>query len=108
MPGAASETTDPAGSWSIEVETPLGQSIPATLTISRGDSGYSGVFHSEMGDATLGSIEISNNSFHTTTSLEMDGDAIEAEVSGRFEGDHAERFLKLENSAELPFTGNKD
>src|SRR5215210_7985207 len=28
--GAAS-TTDPAGSWSIEVETPLGQAIPATL-----------------------------------------------------------------------------
>src|ERR1051325_11249017 len=30
---AAVEATDPAGSGSIEVETPLGQSIPATLTI---------------------------------------------------------------------------
>src|SRR5262245_56373763 len=85
-PGAASETTDPAGSWSIEIETPLGQTIPATLTISRSESGYSGVFHSEMGDANLGAIEISDNSFHVTTSLEMDGHAVETELSGRFEG----------------------
>src|SRR5690242_3291221 len=31
-PGAAAET-DPAGSWSIEIESPLGQTIPATLSI---------------------------------------------------------------------------
>jgi zinc protease len=104
----APTVTDPVGSWSIEVETPLGQNIPATLTISRTESGYSGVIHSEMGDAELGAIEIDNNSFHTTTSLEMDGHAVEAEVSGRFDGEHAEGFLKLQNSPELPFTGTKE
>jgi zinc protease len=104
----AAAATDPAGSWSIEVETPLGQNIPATLTISRSESGYSGVIHSEMGDAELGTIEIDNNSFHTTTSLEMDGHAVEAEVSGRFDGEHTEGFLKLQNSPELPFTGTKE
>jgi predicted Zn-dependent peptidase len=104
----ASAATDPTGSWSIEVETPLGQNIPATLTISRSESGYSGVIHSEMGDAELGTIEISNNSFHTTTSLEMDGHAVEAEVSGTFDGEHTEGFLKLPDSPELPFTGTKE
>lgn len=106
--GQASTATDPVGSWSIEVETPLGQNIPATLTITRTESGYSGIIHSEMGDAELGAIEINNNSFHTTTSLEMDGHAVEAEVSGRFDGEHAEGFLKLQNSPELPFTGTKE
>lgn len=100
--------TDPAGAWSIEVETPLGQSIPATLTISRTASGYTGVIHSEMGDADLGAIEINNNSFHATASLEMDGHAVAAEISGRFEGDHAEGSLKLQNAPELPFTGSKE
>jgi hypothetical protein len=90
------------------VETPLGQNIPATLTISRSESGYSGVIHSEMGDAELGTIEINNNSFHTTTSLEMDGHAVEAEVSGTFDGEHTEGFLKLPDSPELPFTGTKE
>ena len=104
----ASVPTDPAGAWSIEVETPLGQSIPATLTISRTESGYTGVIHSEMGDADLGTIEFNNNSFHATTSLEMDGHAVEAEISGRFEGDQAEGSLRLQNSPELPFTGTRN
>ena len=104
----ASGATDPVGSWSIQVETPLGQNIPAMLTISRTDSGYSGVIHSEMGDAELGAIEMNNNSFHTTTSLEMDGHAVQAEISGRFDGEHTEGFLKLQDSPELPFTGTKN
>ncbi len=107
-PRAATEATDSVGSWSIEVETPLGQTIPAMLTISRTESGYSGVIHSEMGDANLGAIQITDNSFHTTASFEMDGHAVEAEVSGKFEGDQAEGFLKLQNSPELPFTGTKE
>ncbi len=107
-PGAAAEATDPAGSWAIEVETPLGQTIPAMMTITRAESGYSGVIHSEMGDADLGAIQISDNAFHTTASFEMDGHAVDAEVSGRFEGDRAEGFLKLQNSPELPFTGTKN
>ncbi|HEV8186930.1 MAG TPA: pitrilysin family protein [Pyrinomonadaceae bacterium] len=104
----ASAVTDPVGAWSIEVETPLGQTIPATLTIARAGSGHSAVIHSEMGDADLGAIEISNNSFHTTTSLEMDGHGVEAEVSARFEGEQVEGTLKLQNSPELPFRGIKD
>jgi hypothetical protein len=100
--------TDPAGSWSIEVETPLGQSIPATVTISREGNGFTAVIHSEMGDAELGEVEIKDNSFHKTTSLEMEGDAIEAEVTAKFEGDQMEGFLKLENSPELPFRGSKE
>ena len=104
----ASAATDPVGSWSIEVETPLGQSIPATLTVSRSDSRFTAVIHSEMGDADLGAIELNQNSFHATTSLEMDGHSVEAEVSARFDGDHTEGFLKLQNSPALPFSGSKD
>jgi hypothetical protein len=96
------------GSWSIEFETPLGQSIPATLKLSRAGAGLAAVIHSEMGDADLGTIDVNNNSFHATTSLEVDGHAVEAEVSARFEGDHTEGFLKLQDSPELPFSGSKE
>jgi zinc protease len=104
----ASGVTDPAGTWSIEVETPLGQSIPATLTVERAGSGFTATIHSEMGDADLGSIEMSDNSFHAATSLEMDGHAVEVEVSAKFEGGHTQGSLKLQNSPSLPFTGSKD
>jgi zinc protease len=104
----AAGATDPVGSWSIEFETPLGQSIPATLKLSRAGAGLAAVIHSEMGDADLGTIDVNNNSFHATTSLEVDGHAVEAEVSARFEGDHTEGFLKLQDSPELPFSGSKE
>jgi zinc protease len=104
----AAGPTEPTGAWSIEIDTPLGQSIPATLTIERAGAGYTAVVHSEMGDADLGAIEIHNNSFTKTTSLELDGHAVEAEVFARFEGEHVEGALKLQNSPELTFTGNKD
>ena len=104
----ASGPVDPVGVWSIEIETPLGQSIPGALTIERAGSGYTGVFHSEMGDAEIGAIEVNNNSFTSTTSLEMDGHAVEIEFFGRFEGEQVQGTLKLHNSEELPFTGSKD
>jgi zinc protease len=104
----ASGPVDPVGAWSIQIETPLGQSIPATLTIASDGSGHTAVIHSEMGDADLGAIEINDNSFTATTSLEMDGHAVEAEVLARFEGEEVAGSLKLQNSPELPFTGSKD
>ena len=104
----ASGKTEPVGTWSIEVETPLGQSIPATLTVERAGSEFTATIHSEMGDADLGTIQINDNSFHANTSLEMDGHAVEVEVSAKFEGDHTEGFLKLQNTPQLPFTGSKD
>jgi len=104
----SSGVTEPAGSWSIEIETPLGQSIPATVIISRAEGGYSAVVHSEMGDADLGTVQIVNNSFNATTSLKMDDHSVEALVSARFDGDRIEGSLKLQNSPELPFSGTKD
>jgi zinc protease len=102
------DVTEPAGSWSVEIETPLGQNIPATVTVARADSGYTATVHSEMGDADLGTFEIVNNSFDATTSLKMDGHSVEASVSARFNGDRIEGSLKLQNTPELPFTGSKE
>ena len=76
--------------------------------MDRAGNGYTAVIHSEMGDADLGVVEINNNSFSKSTSLEMDGHAVEAEVFARFEGDRVEGTLKLQNSPELPFTGTKN
>ncbi len=103
-----SSVTDPVGSWSIELETPLGQSIPATLTISRENDGFSGTFSSEMGEANLGTLKLHDNSFQSSTSLNTDGHELPAEISAKFDGDHAEGSLTLQDSPALPFSGSKD
>jgi zinc protease len=104
----APATTELAGSWSISVETPLGQSIPATLTMTREGQSFVAKILSEMGVADLGVVDVNDNSFQKTTLLEMDGHSVEAEVFARFHGDQTEGSLKLQNSPSLPFTGSKD
>lgn len=103
-----SGAVDPAGSWSIALETPLGQNIPATLTIAREGEGFSGKFSSELGDADLGPIEVNDNSFHASTSVELDGHSVPVEISGSFEGDQAEGLLTLQDSPAIPFTGSRE
>lgn len=104
----APASTDIAGTWSIEVETPLGQSIAATLTLTREGEGLVAKILSDMGNADLGVVDVTDNSFQKTAFLEMDGHQVEAEVSARFHGDQTEGTLKLENSPSLSFTGSKD
>jgi len=99
--------TDVSGSWSLEIETPLGESIPATLVITRDASGFKGSIASEMGEADLGTIDLKDNSFETTTSLRMDGHSVEVAISAKFEGERAEGSVTLQNSPPLPFLGTK-
>lgn len=107
-PVDGSVPTDPVGSWSIELETPLGQNIPATLKISREGENFTGRFSSELGEADLGTIEIQENSFRASTSVEMDGHSVPVQISGSFEGDHAEGLLTLQDSPAIPFSGSKE
>jgi zinc protease len=105
--GAASAPADVVGDWSIEVETPLGQSIPATLSIKRDGTTLSAQINSEMGNANLGAIQLEGSSFHTKTSLEMDGHSVDAEVVANFSGDDTHGTIKLQSSPALPFTGSR-
>jgi zinc protease len=105
--GALNAPTDIVGEWSIEVDTPLGQSIPATLTITRDGDSHSAKLSSEMGDADLGSFELKNNSIEVSTALEMDGHSVEAQLRAQFSGNSVEGTMKLQHSPELPFTGSK-
>jgi zinc protease len=105
--GGTAQVVDVVGSWELHIETPLGQSIPATLVIAKGASGFTARISSEMGDADLGAIELRDNSFQTATSIEMEGHSVEVEISAHFEGDHTEGNLTLPHSPPLPFGGNK-
>jgi zinc protease len=98
---------DIAGSWSINIETPLGQNIPATLVVTRGDLGLSARISSEMGDADLGPIDLQDNAFVANTSLEMDGHSVDVEIHARFEGDQTAGSLTLQDSPSLPFEGTR-
>jgi zinc protease len=104
VPGVVVDVT---GAWSINIETPMGQSIPATLTIARSDEATTASIASEMGDADFGVVEVSGSAFNARTSLDMDGHSVEIAIDARFEDDRTEGTLTLQNSPPLTFEGGR-
>jgi hypothetical protein len=95
------------GNWSLQIDTPFGQSIPATLTVSHDESGFSGKVESEMGDGELASVTFNGESFTGAVSFDVAGHKMEAQIAGEIANDEMEGSISLENTPELSFTGSK-
>ncbi len=97
-----------AGNWSLLIETPLGQSIPATLILQNIEKGFSGKVTSEMGNGELLSATFDGESFSGVISFDIAGHAMEAQIKGEVANEQMEGSISLENAPALPFTGSKD
>ena len=96
-----------AGNWSLLIDTPLGQSIPATLILANIGKGFSGKVTSEMGNGELLSATFDGESFAGTISFDVAGHTMEAQIDGAVSNEQMEGSISLENAPPLPFTGNK-
>lgn len=97
-----------AGSWSLLIETPLGQSIPATLILQNIGKGFSGKVTSEMGNGELLSVTFDGEAFAGTIAFEIAGQTVEAQIAGDLVAQQMEGSISLENAPALAFTGSKD
>jgi zinc protease len=96
-----------AGNWSLIIETPLGQSIPATLILRNIEKGLSGKVTSEMGNGELLSATFDGELFAGTISFDIAGQTMEAQIEGEVADEQMEGSISLEDAPALPFTGNK-
>jgi len=97
-----------AGNWSLQIDTPLGQSIPAKLTLARAEDGLTGRVESEMGDGELVSATFDGESFAGTISFDVAGHVMEAQIVGEVANDQMEGSISLQNAPALSFTGNRE
>jgi hypothetical protein len=95
------------GDWTIEIQTPFGQNIPASLKVWQTETGMGGSVASEMGDANIISAALTGNSFTAILSFEMGGRALEAKIAGEIDGTQMDGSISLQDSPELPFTATK-
>ncbi len=95
------------GDWTMDIQTPFGQNIPATLKVWQTEAGLSGSIASEMGDANIVSAQLAGNSFTATLSFEMGGQALDAKIAGEVDGTQMDGSISLQDSPQLPFTGTK-
>lgn len=96
------------GNWSLKIDTPLGQAIPATLILANSLKGLSGRVESEMGNGELLSITFDGESFAGMISFDVAGHAMEAQIAGDVTNEQMEGTISLQNAPALSFTGSKD
>ena len=109
--GAAAAETSAlglTGTWTLEIQTPFGQDIPATLTLLENSGGFSGRVESEMGQGDLGNVNLDGNEFQATVSFQMDGHSVEAKIQGSAAGVQLAGTISLQNLQPLPFTGSRN
>lgn len=97
-----------AGDWSLQIETPLGQSIPATLILANSVKGLSGRVESEMGSGELLSATYDGESFAAVVSFEVAGHAMEAHIAGEVADQQIEGNISFEDAPALNFTGSRN
>ncbi len=96
-----------AGTWTLDIETPLGQNIPATLILWQSEAGLSGKVESEMGKADLVSPTIEGGSFTATMSFDMDGHTMDALIASEVEGRKMDGSISIQNQPPLTFAGHR-
>ena len=105
--GEQSGAASLAGTWTLEIETPLGQNIPATLTLRESATGLSGKVESEMGEADLVAPTIEGGSFTATMTFDMDGHTMEARIASEVEGRTMDGSIIIQNLPPLTFAGHR-
>ncbi len=91
-----------AGTWKLEVNTPLGKRTP-TLIVN--DDG-SGEFQSPDGNANLSEGKLDGDSISAKTTLKMMGQEIKAEIEGKADGDSISGQVKTP-MGNASFTGTR-
>ncbi len=95
------------GDWTLQIDTPLGQSIPATLTLTQNANGLSGKVESEMGSGELLSATVAGDSLSAIVSLDVAGHAIEANIAAEVTDNQIEGTISLQDAPALTFTGTR-
>lgn len=107
---AAATTLNVAGNWALTISTPNGQTIPATLVMKQEGGKITGTVQTQqLGDAQLRNAVLNGNNFTADVSFNMQGQAINAKVTGVVDKNDIKGEINVDipNFPPLPFTGTR-
>ncbi len=107
-------TTTPvnvAGVWTLDIKTPNGASLPATLTINQDGEIITGTVKTEqLGEAPLENAKLTGNDFTADVSFKTAYQQINTKVVGTVDKDNMKGQINVDmpNFQPLPFTGTRN
>jgi zinc protease len=96
------------GTWKLEIATPLGQTLQATLIFKHEGQSVGGLLQSPMGEAPLSNLSLDGQNFNATLALDDEDQNISASVNGSVVDDEISGSLNLPGTPSLTFTGTKE
>jgi imidazolonepropionase-like amidohydrolase len=103
---AAGPAVDPSGAWSLVVQSPQGE-ITASLTIVKAGDAITGTLGTHMGSFAIKSGRVTGNQVRLTATVEMNGESIEAIITGTIEGDSIRGSIVMGAMGSFEFTGTR-
>jgi hypothetical protein len=98
------------GVWSLQIQSPNGQTIPATLTITQEGNDLKGKVQTQMGDGDLSDVRLNGNNFDARLTFGTGSQALAGKVTGSTESSDSMKgtiILEVQNMPPLPFTGTR-
>jgi hypothetical protein len=102
-PGPA---VDPSGAWSLVVQSPQGD-ITAHLTIAKDGDAITGTLGTPMGNVAIKSGRVTGNQIRLTATVDMNGESIDAVITGTIEGDSIHGSIVMGAMGSFEFTGTR-
>ncbi len=103
---AATKDGELLAKWDIVIAGP-GQDIIGTLNLEKDGDEIKGAIVTEMGDAPLKNIKITENSFTADISTVMQGQSFDGTANGKLEEGKLSGVINLGGIGEIPYTGKK-
>ena len=96
------------GTWNLEVATPFGRH-PATLVFRGTGGALSAHISSRLGDAPLEGLTVTHDGFDARVSMQFQGKAYDAGISGQVENDSISGTIKIKLPIAPPvrYTGTR-
>jgi hypothetical protein len=94
----------------LQIQTPNGQTMPATLTITQEGKDLKGKVQTQMGDGSLSEVTLNGNNFDARLTFGSPGQSLEGKVTGSTESSDSMKgtiILEAQNVPPLPFTGTR-
>ena len=102
-------TANAAGKWNLTIEV-QGQKLPVTLTLKQDGSVVSGSLESMLGKGEISGAKIAGNKLSGTAKTEMQGQAVDLNISGTIDGDTMKGIINsgIPGFPPLPFEGKRE
>ena len=107
MKVGAEETADVAGKWNLVIDF-QGQQLPVSLNLEQNSEGITGVLETMLGNGKISDGRVSGSKLSATAKAEMQGQAVEFQISGKVGGNTMSGTITAPIVPEpLPFTGSR-